>query len=143
MDTIAAISTPKGAGAIGIVRMSGEQALAIALRFFTSPQIKSAEDVVPNHLGLGTFDDGSVREKCMMVYFRAPKSYTGEDIVELHLHGGTYLAERVLETLLGAGAVLAGPGEFTRRAFLAGKLTLDEAEGVAAMISAERWMIWG
>jgi len=137
MDTIAAISTPKGAGAIGIVRMSGEQALAIALRFFTSPQIKSAEDVVPNHLGLGTFDDGSVREKCMMVYFRAPKSYTGEDIVELHLHGGTYLAERVLETLLGAGAVLAGPGEFTRRAFLAGKLTLDEAEGVAAMISAE------
>ncbi|MBO4473234.1 MAG: tRNA uridine-5-carboxymethylaminomethyl(34) synthesis GTPase MnmE [Clostridia bacterium] len=137
MDTIAAISTPKGAGAIGIVRMSGEQALAIALRFFTSPQIKSAEDVVPNRLGLGTFSDGSIREKCMMVYFRAPKSYTGEDIVELHLHGGTYLAERVLETLLGAGAVLAGPGEFTRRAFLAGKLTLDEAEGVAAMINAE------
>ena len=137
MDTIAAISTPKGAGAIGIVRMSGEQALAIALRFFTAPYIKSAEDVVPNRLGLGTFDDGSVREKCMMVYFRAPKSYTGEDIVELHLHGGTYLAERVLESLLGAGAVLAGPGEFTRRAFLAGKLTLDEAEGVAAMINAE------
>jgi len=137
MDTIAAISTPKGAGAIGIVRMSGEQALAIALRFFTSPQIKSAADVVPNQLRLGTFSDGSIREKCMMVYFRAPKSYTGEDIVELHLHGGTYLAERVLESLLGAGAVLAGPGEFTRRAFLAGKLTLDEAEGVAAMINAE------
>jgi len=137
MDTIAAISTPLGAGAIGIVRLSGGQALSIALRFFSSSTVKSEEDVVPNHLGLGTFSDGSVREKCMMVYFRAPKSYTGEDMVEFHVHGGAYLAERVLESLLGAGAVLAAPGEFTRRAFLAGKLTLDEAEGVRAMISAE------
>lgn len=137
MDTIAAISTPKGAGAIGIVRVSGEQALSIALRFFSSSRVKSAEDVEPNRLTLGTFADGSVREKCMMVYFRAPKSYTGEDMVEFHVHGGAYLAERVLETLIGAGAKLAGPGEFTRRAFLAGKLTLDEAEGVRAMINAE------
>ena len=137
MDTIAAISTPLGAGAIGIVRLSGEQALAIALRFFSSSTVKSTEDVVPNHLGLGTFSDGSVREKCMMVYFRAPKSYTGEDMVEFHIHGGTYLAERVLESLVGAGAVLAAPGEFTRRAYLAGKLSLDEAEGVRAMIAAE------
>lgn len=137
MDTIAAISTPLGAGAIGIVRVSGGQALRIALRFFSSSKIQSEEDVVPNHLGLGTFTDGTLREKCMMVYFRAPKSYTGEDMVEFHIHGGTYLAERVLESLLGGGAVLAAPGEFTRRAFLAGKLSLDEAEGVRAMISAE------
>ena len=137
MDTIAAISTPKGAGAIGIVRLSGAQAPAIALRFFSSSRIKSEADLVPNQLVLGTFDDGSVREKCMMVCFRAPKSYTGEDVVELHVHGGTYLAERVLEALLGAGAKLASPGEFTRRAYLAGKLSLDEAEGVAAMIGAE------
>jgi len=137
MDTIAAISTPKGAGAIGIVRMSGAQALAIALRFFTSSRVKSAADVEPNRLVLGTFSDGSIREKCMMAFFRAPRSYTGEDIVEFQLHGGAYLAERVLETLLGAGAKLAAPGEFTRRAYLAGKLTLDEAEGVAAMINAE------
>ena len=137
MDTIAAISTPKGAGAIGIVRMSGEQAPAIALRFFTSSRLRSVEDAEPNKLILGTFSDGDLREKCMMVLFRAPKSYTGEDIVEFQLHGGPYLAERVLESLLGAGARLADPGEFTRRAFLAGKLTLDEAEGVAAMINAE------
>ena len=137
MDTIAAISTPLGAGAIGIVRVSGEQALSLALRFFTSSRIKSESDVMPNRLGLGTFFDGSVREKCMMVYFKAPKSYTGEDMVEFHVHGGTYLAGRVLESLLGAGARLAAPGEFTRRAFLAGKLSLDEAEGVAAMINAE------
>ena len=137
METIAAISTPQGVGAIGIVRLSGERALSLALRFFTSARIKSESDVVPNHLGLGTFFDGCVREKCMMVYFKAPKSYTGEDMVELHVHGGTYLAGRVLESLLGAGAKLASPGEFTRRAFLAGKLSLDEAEGVAAMINAE------
>ena len=137
MDTIAAISTPLGAGAIGIVRMSGGQALSIALRFFTSRALPDPQAIEPNKLMLGKFDDGSVREKCMMVYFRAPKSYTGEDIVEFHLHGGTYLAGRVLETLLGAGAKLAGPGEFTRRAFLAGKLSLDEAEGIAAMINAE------
>ena len=137
MHTIAAISTSLGAGAIGIVRMSGEQALSLALRFFGSSKIKSEKDVVPNHLGLGTFTDGSVREKCMMVYFRAPKSYTGEDMVEFHVHGGAYLARRVLEALLKGGARLAEAGEFTKRAFLAGKLSLDEAEGVRAMISAE------
>ncbi len=137
MDTIAAISTSLGAGAIGIVRMSGEQALSLALRFFSSPTVKKAEDVVPNHLGLGTFTSGTLREKCMMVYFRAPKSYTGEDMVEFQVHGGSYLVTRVLEAVLSAGARLASPGEFTRRAFMAGKLSLDEAEGIRAMISAE------
>ena len=137
MDTIAAISTSLGAGAIGIVRLSGGQALSIALRFFSSSSVKKAEDVVPNHLGLGTFTDGDMREQCMMVCFRAPRSYTGEDMVEFHVHGGSYLAKRVLEALLSAGARLAAPGEFTRRAFLAGKMSLDEAEGVRAMISAE------
>ena len=137
MDTIAAISTPIGAGAIGIVRLSGGQSLSIALRFFHSAGITDADSVVPNRLQLGTFTGGSLREKCMMVYFRAPKSYTGEDMVEFHVHGGAYLVERVLETLLGGGAKMAAPGEFTRRAFLAGKLTLDEAEGVSAMIRAE------
>jgi len=137
MDTIAAISTPVGAGAIGIVRLSGGQSLSIALRFFHSSAIKSEADVVPNMLRLGTFVTGNFREKCMMVYFHAPKSYTGEDMVEFHVHGGAYLAERVLETLLGAGAKMAGAGEFTKRAFFHGKVTLDEAEGVAAMINAE------
>ena len=137
MDTIAAISTPLGAGAIGIVRLSGEQSLSIALRFFHCSGVYAPSDVTPNMLRLGTFEGETVREKCMMVYFRAPKSYTGEDIVEFHVHGGAYLAERVLETLLGAGARMATAGEFTRRAFLNGKVTLDEAEGVARMIGAE------
>ena len=137
MDTIAAISTPIGAGAIGIVRLSGEQSLSIALRFFHCSGLQGAADVTPNLLRLGTFVGETIREKCMMVYFRAPKSYTGEDIVEFHVHGGAYLTERVLETLLAAGARMAAPGEFTRRAFLNGKVTLDEAEGVARMIGAE------
>lgn len=137
MDTIAAISTPVGEGAIGIVRISGEQALPLALRFFHSPRIKSIEDVVPNDLRLGLFSDGAIQEKCMMVYFRAPHSYTGEDMVEFHVHGGSFLVKKVLSALLGAGAKMAAPGEFTKRAFYAGKLTLDEAEGVSAMIGAE------
>ncbi len=137
METIAAISTPLGAGAIGIVRLSGEQSLSIALRFFHCSGVEKEEDVTPNVLRLGSFVGGSIREKCMMVYFRAPKSYTGEDIVEFQLHGGAYLVERVLETLIGAGAKMAAPGEFTRRAFFNGKVTLDEAEGVAQMINAE------
>lgn len=137
MDTIAAISTPLGAGAIGIVRLSGEQSLSIALRFFHCSGVSEPADVTPNMLRLGTFIGGSVREKCMMVYFRAPKSYTGEDIVEFHVHGGAYLTECVLDALLGAGAKMAAPGEFTRRAFFNGKVTLDEAEGVARMIGAE------
>ncbi len=137
MDTIAAISTPLGEGAIGIVRISGEQALRIALRFFTSPRIHKEEDVIPNDLRLGVFSDGAIREKCMMVYFRAPHSYTGEDMVEFHVHGGSFLVSKVLEAVLGAGAKMASPGEFTKRAFFANKLTLDEAEGVAAMIGAE------
>ena len=91
METIAAISTPLGAGAIGIVRLSGEQSLSIALRFFHCSGIEKEEDVTPNVLRLGSFVGGSIREKCMMVYFRAPKSYTGEDIVEFQLHGGAYL----------------------------------------------------
>jgi len=137
MDTIAAISTPIGAGAIGIVRLSGEQSLSIALRFFHCSGVDEPRDVTPNVLRLGTFVGGSICEKCMMVYFQAPKSYTGEDVVEFQLHGGAYLVERVLETLLGAGAKMAAPGEFTRRAFFNGKVTLDEAEGVAQMINAE------
>ena len=137
MDTIAAISTPLGEGAIGIVRISGEQALRLALRFFHSPRIASPDDVVPNELRLGTFFDGAIKEKCMMVFFKAPHSYTGEDMVEFQLHGGSFLVKKVLESLLVGGAKMASPGEFTKRAFYAGKLTLSEAEGVSRMIGAE------
>lgn len=136
MDTIAAISTPAGSGAISIVRLSGGQSLQLALRFFSCNKFKSAEDIIPSMMYLGTFIADSFREKCMLVYFRAPRSYTGEDVVELHVHGGYLLTTDVLKALLFAGARMAEAGEFTKRAYLAGKITLDSAEGVAGMINA-------
>ena len=135
MSIVVGISTPIGSGAISIVRVSGEGALALALRFFTSTKLKG--DPTPNYMYLGTFHNGDLKDRCMMVYFRAPRSYTGEDMVEFQLHGGVRLTEEVLRTLVRAGAVMAKEGEFTRRAFLNGKLTLDEAEGVMALIQAE------
>ena len=86
---------------------------------------------------LGEFKAENFNEKCMMVWFKAPYSYTGEDVVEFQCHGGTVIAKGVLDALINNGATLAGPGEFTKRAFVNGKLTLDEAEGVMDMINAE------
>jgi len=135
MSIIAGISTPIGSGAISIVRLSGEGALELALRFFSSSSLKG--EVEPNKMYLGTFSYGEIKDRCMFVYFRAPKSYTGEDMVEFQLHGGVRLTEEVLRALLLNGACMAKEGEFTRRAFLMGKITLDEAEGVMALINAE------
>ena len=134
MSIIAGISTPIGSGAIGIVRLSGEGALKLALRFFSS---SSMQDPQPNRLYLGTFSDGVIKDRCLFVYFRENRSYTGEEMVEFQLHGGVRLTEEVLRSLLAAGATMAKEGEFTRRAFLNGKITLDEAEGVMALINAE------
>ncbi len=136
MDTIAAISTPAGSGAISIVRLSGGQSLQLALRFFSCKKFTSDSDIIPSMMYLGTFAADNFHEKCMLVYFRAPRSYTGEDVVEIHVHGGYLLTADVLKALLSAGARMAEPGEFTKRAFLAGKLTLGSAEGIAGMINA-------
>ncbi len=131
--TIVAISTPLGRGAISIVRMSGQDSLQIAEKVFSN-----AKNIEPRYLKLGNFkfDDGS-REKCLMVYFKAPFSYTGEDMVEFQIHGGTHLTQKVLSTLLDKGALLAGGGEFSRRAFENGKISLDEAEAIIGEINAE------
>ncbi len=136
MDTIIGISTPIGSGAISIVRLSGQDALSIALRFFESKAIE-CNMPLPSRMYLGEFSDKDFKEKCMLVYFAAPRSYTGEDIVELQLHGGVRLTNNVLKTLLSAGARRATAGEFSRRAFLNGKMTLAEAEGVLSLINAE------
>lgn len=134
MQTIAAISTPVGVGAISIVRMSGPQSLSFALRRFHAKAL--ADGVQPNRMYLGRFAGDAFDEQCMMVYFAAPASYTGEDIVEFQLHGGVTVTDLVLRTLLSDGARPAEPGEFTKRAFLNGKLTLSQAEGIAAVIHA-------
>ena len=133
--TIAAISTPNGVGGIAIVRMSGPKALDIAYEVFSCSRPK--DKVIPRTLYLGEFTASDIKEKCLMVYFKAPYSYTGEDIVEFQCHGGMVIAKQILETLLSHGCTMAEAGEFTKRAFLNGKTTLDEAEGVIDMINAE------
>ena len=132
--TIVAISTPLGSGAISIVRLSGIDAFKIACEFFT-PLKK--QKIIPRKMHLGKFELGENFEKCLMVYFPSPNSYTGEDMVEFHLHGGLVITQLVQSKLLEAGATLAEPGEFTKLAFLNGKLSLDEAEGIIDEINSE------
>ena len=135
-DTIVAISTPIGRGAISIVRMSGQNCLNIAQAFFSSTKL-DYKKIIPNMLYLGNFKFDESRGRCFMVYFKAPSSYTGEDMVEFQVHGGILLSQKVLETLISAGARLANPGEFSERAFENGKISLDEAEAIIGEINAE------
>lgn len=135
MDTIVAISTPIGSGGISIVRMSGDKALDIALSVFSAKNL-SQENIKPRYMYLGDFKAKELNEKCLMVYFKNPYSYTGEDLVEFQVHGGEYLTEQVLKCLLSSGARLAENGEFTKRAFVNGKMTLDNVEGVVDVINA-------
>lgn len=135
--TICAISTPLGRGAISVVRMSGNESLAIARKVFCAKNL-SFDEITPRLLYLGkfSFGDGS-KEICLMVYFKAPFTYTGEDIVEFQVHGGTLLTQKILSTLIDNGAILAQPGEFTKRAFENGKVSLDQAESIIGEINAE------
>ena len=135
MSTIAQISTPLGSGGIAIVRISGDDALKIGRSLFYSKKIQNS-DITPRLLYLGDFDLGDAKERCMMVYFKAPYSFTGEDVVEFQIHGGEYLATKVLDRIVEKGASLAQNGEFSKRAFLNGKMSLDEAEATIDMINA-------
>ncbi len=135
--TIVAISTATGtAGGIGIVRLSGPEALDIAKKVFF---VKSAPlaDVTPNVMVLGALKYDKLNEKAFCVYYKAPRSFTGEDVVELHCHGGILLLNTVVRALVACGATPATRGEFTKRAFLNRKITLDEAEGIIDVIEAE------
>lgn len=137
MSTIAAISTPVGAGAIAIVRMSGDDALAIAAKMFRTSKLDTFENAISNMMYYGTVSANGISDKCLAVYFKAPKTYTGEDIVEFHCHGGVRIVKEVLQGCINCGARLADKGEFTKRAFLNGKLALSDAEAVIDMINAE------
>lgn len=136
MKTIVAISTPIGKGGIGIVRLSGNDSLAIADKVFTAESF-SISTVKPNYMYFGYFKGSEFSDKGYMVYFKAPKSFTGEDTVEFQLHGGIRLLDGVVAECVKYGAVPAERGEFTKRAFLNGKLKLSDAEGVIDMINAD------
>jgi tRNA modification GTPase len=134
MNTIAAISTPIGHGGIGIVRMSGEKSLEITYKIFKSKHT----ELQPNTIVYGKiYDKDELVDEVLVSYFKAPFSYTGEDIVEINSHGGILIVERILELILKNGAVLAEPGEFTKRAFLNGRIDLSQAEAVMDLINSK------
>ena len=137
-DTIAAISTAQAPGGIGIVRISGPRARAVADLVFRSPKGKKVAQAAGYTALYGWVYDGEEKlDEAIALVFAAPASFTGEDVVELSCHGGVFIMRRVLEAVLAAGAAPAGPGEFTRRAFLNGKMGLTEAEAVMQVISAQ------
>lgn len=135
--TIAAISTPPAAGGIGIIRISGGNAVRVADAVFRSVSGRRIDEMRPWTCALGHIADGDETiDECIATLFRAPHSYTGEDVVELSCHGGTYVTRRVLRAVLANGAEPAGPGEFTKRAYLNGRIDLSKAEAVMNIISA-------
>lgn len=137
MSTVAAIATPPGSGGIAVIRISGDDAAAVADRVFLGKvPIYKAQPYLMQY-GKIVDKNGEVLDRGLCVIMRAPHSFTGEDVVELHIHGGRLLAERVLECVLKAGAEMAAPGEFTKRAFLNGKLDLTRAEAVADIIGSK------
>ena len=138
MSTIAAISTGQAAGGIGIVRISGENALSVADRVFESVSGTKLENLKGYRAAFGKAkDENGYIDEAVALVFRKPKSYTGEDVVEINCHGGLLVTRQVLRAVLNCGAVPAEPGEFTKRAFLNGKIDLTGAEAVMNIISAQ------
>jgi tRNA modification GTPase len=137
-DTIAAISTAQGSGGIGIVRISGSEAVNIADKIFRSPKGKKLRDKKSHTISYGHVYDGDKTEDEVLVsVFRAPNSYTTEDVVEINCHGGIRAVNSVLQLVIKNGARLAQPGEFTQRAFVNGRIDLTQAEAVIDIINAK------
>lgn len=138
LSAIAAISTPLGTGGVGIIRISGKNATEIADRIFVSVNGKKLSSSKGYRAYFGRIFDGETAvDEVVCLVFRAPHSYTGEDVVEINCHGGVVLLKKILRLVLQNGAQAAAPGEFTKRAFLNGKLDLSEAESVMTLISAQ------
>ncbi|UUH74332.1 tRNA uridine-5-carboxymethylaminomethyl(34) synthesis GTPase MnmE [Bacillus altitudinis] len=140
MDTIVAISTPMGEGAIAIIRLSGPDAVQIADRMYKGPKEKKLVSVDSHTIHYGHIVDSSteqVIEEVMVSVLRAPKTFTREDVIEINCHGGIVTVNKVLQLALKEGARLAEPGEFTKRAFLNGRIDLSQAEAVMDLIRAK------
>ena len=136
-DTIAAVSTPRGKGGIAIIRVSGSEAIALCDRFFRAPSGKPLAETPSNTAVWGhILEEGEMIDDGIATVFRAPRSFTGEDTVEISCHGGILVTEAVLSVILAAGARPAEAGEFTRRAFVGGKLGLSQAEALASLLDA-------
>ena len=133
-DTIVAIATPPGIGAIGVIRLSGNKSFEIINNVFPSKDLS----IQPaNTLHVGYLKDGdTIIDEVVISIFKAPSSYTGEDVIEISCHGSPYVQQQVINALIHYGARLAKAGEFTQRAFLNGKLDLTQAEAVADLIAS-------
>jgi tRNA modification GTPase len=137
-ETIVALASPSGAGAIAVIRLSGSNALAIAETVFQSVSGKSMQHQKTHTIHLGHIVEGTkVYDQVLLSLFKNPNSYTGEDVVEISCHGSTYIQQQIIQLLLRQGCRMAQPGEFTLRAFLNGKLDLSQAEAVADLISSD------
>lgn len=137
-DTICAVSTPPGLGAISVIRLSGPEAVEISKKIF-HPKNKDVDIArVSSHtIHAGTIgDSGEILDEVLLSIFRAPHSYTGEDVIEISCHGSPYVQQKLIELLLDQGLRLANPGEFTLRAFLNGKFDLSQAEAIADLIAS-------
>lgn len=136
-DTICAISSPAGTGAIALIRISGSKAIAVCNEAVSFHE-KQLADIPSNTVHLGRFIiNNEPVDEVMISVFRAPHTYTGEDIIEISCHGSKYIQQKILETIIEKGARLAKPGEFTQRAFLNGKMDLSQAEAVADLIASQ------
>ena len=138
-DTICAIATPPGEGGIGIIRISGEKAIEIASRVFGGANGRTVSDFPSHTLHIGELrvpETGERLDEALVAVMKAPRSYTREDVVEFHCHGSPLVLRLGLEALIRSGARLAEPGEFTKRAFLNGRLDLAQAEAVMDVIQA-------
>ncbi|MBE5754887.1 MAG: tRNA uridine-5-carboxymethylaminomethyl(34) synthesis GTPase MnmE [Clostridiales bacterium] len=137
VDNIAAISTALSASGVAVIRISGETPLSIAEKIFTPVGKTGVADFEPYKMYVGEIHADGFNDFGMCVYFKAPKSFTGEDVVEFHCHGGLAITKGILKKILSLGARLATNGEFTKRAFMNGKLSLSSAEGLIDMINSE------
>jgi tRNA modification GTPase len=137
-ETIVALATPSGAGAIAVIRLSGEKAIAIASSVFQSVAGKDITKQKTHTIHLGHIvDEGKMYDQVLLSIFKNPHSYTGEDVVEISCHGSTFIQQQIIQLLLRKGCKMAQAGEFTLRAFLNGKLDLSQAEAVADLISSD------
>lgn len=137
-DTIVALATPSGAGAIAVIRLSGAGAIAVAGSIFRSVRGKDLTRQKSHTIHLGTLEsDSKVYDQVLVSLFKGPNSYTGEDVVEISCHGSVYIQQQIIQLMLRKGCRMATPGEFTLRAFVNGKLDLSQAEAVADLIASD------
>ncbi|MBF1396680.1 tRNA uridine-5-carboxymethylaminomethyl(34) synthesis GTPase MnmE, partial [Porphyromonas sp.] len=137
-DTICAVATAPGMGGIAIIRVSGSEAVGIVDQIFSCREVRTLERAKDRMAYFGRFShEGKTIDEGLVTCFRAPRSYTGEDVVEISCHGSVFIQQALLEALTDQGCRMAAPGEFTRRAYLHGKMDLSRAEAVADLIASE------